>query len=193
MTNSQVRDAPINKTCLFLTRTPGVREIQSIVQSIEVLRTLTRGAPCQDMADALKKEWIMNFEQIKDEVVIVATRSRGPGGQNVNKVSSAAQLFWHYPSSRGLSEQEKAIVGGKLINLINNENQIYLRADEYRDLERNKTRVIEKLEMFLTKALHKPKPRKATRPTRASKLKKKESKSQRSAIKQNRRKPSWDD
>lgn len=134
----------------------------------------------------------MDFARIIEEVVIVAVRSRGPGGQNVNKVSSAAQLFWNYALSSGLTEYEKFLVGSKLSNLINNEQQVYLRADEYRDLERNKSRALEKLEMFLLKALHRPKARRATKPTRASKVRKLESKSRRGDIKKGRRRVDWE-
>lgn len=134
----------------------------------------------------------MDFSRIAQEVQIVAVRSRGPGGQNVNKVSSAAQLFWNYALSQGLNANEKMQVSIKLRNLINSEQQIYLRADEYRDLERNKSRALEKLELFLIKALHKPKPRKATRPTRASKVRKLEKKSRRGEVKKGRRKVDWD-
>ena len=134
----------------------------------------------------------MNFAIIADEIHIVAVRSRGPGGQNVNKVSSAAQLFWNYRTSSGLTEFEKSQVSTKLANMINSENQIYLRADEYRDLERNKTRVIEKLEAFLLQALHRPKPRRATKPTRSSKERKLKGKAHRGEIKRGRGKVSWD-
>ncbi len=134
----------------------------------------------------------MNFETITSEVVIIAIRSRGPGGQNVNKVSSAAQLFWHFLESKGLSPDEKARIQEKLVNRINNENQIYLRSDEYRDLERNKARVIEKLRDFLTTALARPKARRATRPTRSSIKKRREGKSQRAEVKQTRRRVNWD-
>jgi ribosome-associated protein len=134
----------------------------------------------------------MDFARVRSEVQIVAVRSRGPGGQNVNKVSSAAQLFWNFAESLALSNYEKTVIADKLRNLINSEQQIYLRADEFRDLERNKARAIEKLEMFLLKALHRPKPRRATKPTRASKTRKLESKSRRGEIKQGRRKVDWD-
>jgi len=134
----------------------------------------------------------MDFSRIITETQIVAVRSRGPGGQNVNKVSSAAQLFWNYETSEGLSFHEKQLVAEKLANLINSERQVYLRADEYRDLERNKSRVLEKLEMFLLKALHRPKARRATKPTRASKIRKLEKKSRRGEVKKGRQKVSWE-
>src|SRR5262245_3637606 len=133
----------------------------------------------------------MDFETIRAEARLIAVRSRGPGGQNVNKVSSAAQLFWKYLESAGLNWAEKAMVGAKLVNLINNENEIVLRADEFRDLEQNKSRVFEKLHAFLQKALHKPKPRKATKPSKASRAKRREQKTRRAEVKKGRQKVSF--
>jgi ribosome-associated protein len=133
----------------------------------------------------------MNFAVISQEVVLVAVRSRGPGGQNVNKVSSAAQLFWYYLESAGLSADEKHRVGLKLTNLINKEGQIYLRADEFRDLERNRSRALEKLEAHLREALHRPKARRATKPTRGSIERRHKGKSTRGDLKQKRRRVDW--
>jgi ribosome-associated protein len=140
----------------------------------------------------LKIESFMNFTAIIPEIHIVAVRSRGPGGQNVNKVSSAAQLFWSFRDSQGLTEFEKSLVAAKLRNWINKAGQLYLRADEFRDLERNKARAFAKLEALLQQALHRPKARRATKPTRASKEKKLEHKARRGEVKKNRRKISWD-
>ncbi len=134
----------------------------------------------------------MNFSSIVNEIQIVAIRSRGPGGQNVNKVSSAAQLFWNYLDSNGLSAYEKSLVAVKMANQINKEGQVYLRADEFRDLERNKARAIEKLEAFLRLALHRPKTRRATKPTRSSKERKLDTKARRGVIKKGRGRVSWD-
>ena len=130
----------------------------------------------------------MNFAIIVNEAHIVAVRSRGPGGQNVNKVSSAAQLFWNYATSLALTEAQKTAVGANLANMINSENQIYLRADEFRDLERNSPRA-EKLEALLKQAFAQTqKPRRATKPTRASKVRKMENKAKRGFIKKGRQK-----
>ena len=126
------------------------------------------------------------LSQIESEVKFVAVRSRGPGGQNVNKVSSAAILLWDFGHSNSLSAFQKEKVSAKLQSSINKENQIFLRSDEFRDLEKNKARCLEKLESLLEAAFHVPKARKATRPTRSSKVKKREYKSHRSDIKKNR-------
>src|SRR3954465_3763571 len=105
----------------------------------------------------------MHFSQVTKEVDFTAIRSRGPGGQNVNKVSSAAQLFWNVRFSNGVTEEEKLLIRFKLSNHINNEDQIHLRSDEFRDLEKNKSRCLEKLHNMLTGALHKPKKRTPTK------------------------------
>ena len=130
----------------------------------------------------------MNFKTITQEVNFSAVRSRGPGGQNVNKVSSAAFLTWDYGSSQGLNEHEKQLVGLKLSSQINSDNLLYLKSDEYRDLPRNKARALEKLENILKQAFHIPKKRKATKPTHSSKTKRLEKKSRRGEVKKMRAK-----
>lgn len=129
----------------------------------------------------------MNAEQIEQEVVFSAQRSRGPGGQHVNKTASAAQLNWKFMNSLGLNEDEKQRIRHGLRNMINNEDELYVRSDEFRELERNKKRCLEKLFRLLRGALHVAKKRKATRPTYSSKLKRLESKARRSEIKRGRR------
>src|SRR4051812_45404334 len=101
----------------------------------------------------------MNFAQIEREVSFIAVRSRGPGGQNVNKVSSAAILYWAFAHSAAVSEEQKFLIRRKLQSSINKEGQIYVRSDEFRDLERNKARCLEKLTSLLTYAFHQPKKR----------------------------------
>lgn len=106
----------------------------------------------------------------------------------MNKVSSAAALFWDFQKSAGLTDEEKETIRQKLANIINKEGFLYLRSDEFRDLERNKQRCREKLQVYLIQALHKKKKRKPTRPTKASKERKLQAKSRRSEIKKLRRK-----
>ncbi|MGE0762330.1 MAG: alternative ribosome rescue aminoacyl-tRNA hydrolase ArfB [Bdellovibrionales bacterium] len=130
----------------------------------------------------------LNFQTIRHEIWFLAVRSRGPGGQNVNKTSSAAQLFWPYQWSAGLSPDEKARIAVKLKNMINKEGEVYLRSDESRDLERNKQLCFEKLEQLLKAALFKPKARRATKPTRSSKLKRLDSKTRHGELKKSRQK-----
>jgi ribosome-associated protein len=122
------------------------------------------------------------------EIVFKAVRSRGPGGQNVNKVSSAAMAFWNVQTSALFSVEQKDRIIQKLQNSLNHSGEIYVRSDEFRDLERNKQRCLEKLKQMIAQALHKPKQRRPTRPTKASKLRKQVSKIHRSETKAQRKK-----
>jgi ribosome-associated protein len=129
-----------------------------------------------------------SIQLIEREVVFIAVRSRGPGGQNVNKVSSAALLLWDFNLSFMISAEQKARIRFKLPSHINKEGQIYLRSDEFRDLERNKARCLEKLDALLKQAFHQDKPRRPTKPTRASKIRKLDSKKNRGDTKKLRQK-----
>lgn len=122
-------------------------------------------------------------EHFRREVIFKAVRSRGPGGQNVNKVSSAAQLSWDYRHSLLLNDAQKSRIAEKLSNLITTEDILLMRSDEFRDLERNKSRCLEKLSAAVTKALHVPKKRKPTKPTKAARAERRDEKSRRGEIK----------
>ena len=125
---------------------------------------------------------------IEREFVFTAARSRGPGGQNVNKVNSAALLKWNFEGSQALSEEEKERIRQKLTTFINKAGLLYLRSDEFRDFEANKRRCIEKLYELMGRAFFRPKKRKKTKPTRASQAKRLDSKKRRGETKQNRQK-----
>jgi len=128
----------------------------------------------------------MSPEHFRREVVFKAIRSRGPGGQNVNKVSSAAQMSWDFEHSLLLNPEQKLRVRTKLANLITGEGILMLRSDEYRDLERNKVRCLEKLADHVAAALHVPKKRRPTKPTRSSQVRRRDEKSRRGEIKKMR-------
>ena len=127
------------------------------------------------------------MDGIRGEMTFVAVRSRGPGGQNVNKVTSAAVLYWDYGASAFLSPEQKELVRVKLARFINSEGRFWIRSDEFRDLEKNKSRCLEKLNNLLISAFHVPKKRKATKPSRASKMKGRAKKERRSETKRMRR------
>lgn len=130
----------------------------------------------------------MDQVTLRNEVWFEAMLSRGPGGQNVNRTASAAQLYWAFEHSRLLTEQEKIRIREKLGNRINADGYIYIRSDESRDLERNKARCLEKLVDCVRTALFVPKKRKKTRPTKASQVRRRESKSRRGEVKKLRKK-----
>lgn len=109
----------------------------------------------------------MNIILLK-EIWFEFTRSRGPGGQHVNKTNSAALLHWHVPSSAAYNEEQKTLIHEKLANHINSEGYLNLRSDQFRDQDQNKKACLEKLQNFIKAALFKPKKRFKTKPSRSS-------------------------
>jgi len=105
-----------------------------------------------------------------------ATRSGGPGGQNVNKVSTKVELRFNIQSSELLSPEEKEIISKKLENKITKEGDIVIVSQSERSQIANKEKSIEKFYALITKALTPIKRRKPTKPSKGSKEKRLEGK-----------------
>ncbi len=121
------------------------------------------------------------------EFVFSASRSGGPGGQNVNKVSTKVELRFNLLLSSAFSEKEKELLFRKLKNKINKEGELLIVSQSERTQLLNKQTAIEKFYILISNALTIPKYRKATRPTFASKLKRLEEKKNRGSIKKLRK------
>lgn len=102
------------------------------------------------------------------EFMITATRGGGPGGQNVNKVSTKVELRFHVDNSPQLTDEEKARVREKLANKITAEGYLILTAQAERSQLLNKQAAVKKFYHLLQTALRKEKPRKETKPTAGS-------------------------
>jgi ribosome-associated protein len=118
-----------------------------------------------------------------------ASRSSGPGGQNVNKVSTKMELRFHVASSLVLTDEEKAIIAEKLASRINSAGELVLVSQTERSQLQNKEKVTEKFHALIIKALTPRKKRTPTRPSRASKEERLEVKRQLSEKKERRRSP----
>lgn len=119
---------------------------------------------------------ILNNRDFSNELKFSASRSGGPGGQNVNKVSTKIELRFNVSISELLTPKEKEIIISKLENKINKEGELVLVSQSERSQLANKEKAIEKFYSLLRKALTPQKKRKATKPSKAAKEKRLESK-----------------
>jgi ribosome-associated protein len=128
----------------------------------------------------------------EDELEFRFFRSGGPGGQNVNKVSTALQMRFDVRNSPSLTEPVKARLMKLAGSRLTLEGIIQITAVRFRTQERNKADAIERLDEMVAEASIKPVYRVPTRPTRASKERRLKGKSTRSTIKSGRGKPTLD-
>ncbi len=111
----------------------------------------------------------MSIEFRPDEVEIDFVRSAGPGGQNVNKVATAAQLRFHVGRSTRLDAAAKQRLRRLAGRRLNDADEILLIARNHRTQEGNRRDAFERLTDLIEEARRAPVPRRATKPTRASK------------------------
>jgi ribosome-associated protein len=110
-------------------------------------------------------------------------RAAGPGGQNVNKVSSAVELRFALDGFSELPADVRARLARLAGRRLSNDNVIVIQAQNHRTQERNRAEALERLVALVEQASHRPKPRKATKPSKAAKQKRMDRKSRRGDVK----------
>jgi len=126
------------------------------------------------------------------EISVSSSRSGGPGGQNVNKVETKVELRWTPATSDAFTKAERAWLAKRLKSRLTNDGELIVTSSKTRFRGRNLDDARDRLANLIRTALERPKPRRKTRPTRASKERRLDAKKSRGSLKRDRRKPNED-
>jgi ribosome-associated protein len=126
------------------------------------------------------------------DIALSFVRSSGPGGQNVNKIASAVQLRFDLEATTALEERVKRRLRALAGRRLTDDGALLIIARNHRTQERNRAEALERLSDLVRRALIEPRPRKATRPTRASKTRRLEGKARHGRNKRLRGRVGWD-
>ncbi len=122
----------------------------------------------------------------RSELDVRVSRSSGAGGQHVNKTSSRVEIFWNIPASRALTDEERVRLLDRLSSRLTTEGSVRVVASDMRSQLRNRDLAEERLAELVRRALVVPRKRKPTRPTRAAKEARLETKKKHSSKKRDR-------
>ena len=120
------------------------------------------------------------------ELAYAASRSSGPGGQHVNTTDSRIQVRWNVRESTVLTEPQRKLILENLSSRLTESGDLILASDTHRSQRRNREEATRRLAALVREALIPPKPRKKTKPTRASREKRLEVKRRKSRTKKDR-------
>ncbi|UZT99969.1 alternative ribosome rescue aminoacyl-tRNA hydrolase ArfB [Chryseobacterium fluminis] len=127
------------------------------------------------------------MEDFSKELTFKTSRSSGAGGQNVNKVETAVTVLWNVEKSEFFNDDQKSLITSKLKNRINADGYLFMTVSESRTQLMNKNKAIEKIQDIVAQSLIVPKKRYATKPSKAQKQKRLDTKKKLSDKKENRK------
>ncbi|HKR08372.1 MAG TPA: alternative ribosome rescue aminoacyl-tRNA hydrolase ArfB [Gemmatimonadaceae bacterium] len=128
----------------------------------------------------------------RDELDVRVSRSSGAGGQHVNKTSSRVEIFWNIDNSRALAEDQRARLREKLSSRLTTDGSIRVVASDTRSQTRNRELAEQRLAELVARSLIIPRKRKPTKPSKAVKAARLESKRRHSSKKRERGERSFD-
>lgn len=123
----------------------------------------------------------------RNELEYRATRASGPGGQHVNTSSTRIELLWDLTGSQAISDEQRARLRTKLVSRLDSDGRVRVVASGRRSQRQNRREADERLAALIKYALHVPKKRRPTKPTRAAREKRLADKKRRAEIKRERR------
>ena len=127
------------------------------------------------------------MKDFSKELSFKTSRSSGAGGQNVNKVETSVTVLWKVATSEFFTDEQKDLIQNKLKNRINADGFLFLTVSESRTQLMNKNKAIEKILEIVDQSLWIPKKRIATKPSKAKKQKRLDTKKKLSDKKESRR------
>ena len=124
---------------------------------------------------------------VSTEIKFQTARSGGKGGQNVNKVETMVEGYYHVAGSRLLTDEQKTVVSEKLASRINSEGFLLVKSQQHRTQLQNKQQVVKKTNELIAAALLKQKKRVPSKPGKAAREKRIQSKKRNAEVKEGRK------